>query len=221
MPEYVLSNSAAVIDSAITRVASADTTPTNTSQNMVTSGGVKSYIDDELGDFIGKTVTTESTGIDSTDNDASIPTCAAVNDAISSSGFKVASYGRLAAFNGNYSQVIPITELYDPHNIGAVANGTVTLGAGTYLVEYSGDFQRLYNSDEGDVFYIKLRHNGSTKTNDTISVTNQYGSAQYERRSSGLIVLESTQTQTVDIYGVPQDTSIRTQNVYLTVIKIS
>lgn len=48
MSEYTLSNPAAVIDSAITRVAAADSTPTNLSQNMVTSGGVKNYVDSAL-----------------------------------------------------------------------------------------------------------------------------------------------------------------------------
>lgn len=54
MSEYTLSNSAAVIDSAITRVASADTEPTANSQNMVTSGGVKAYVDGEVTALEGK-----------------------------------------------------------------------------------------------------------------------------------------------------------------------
>lgn len=45
MSEYTLSNSAAVIDAAISSVAGADATPTAGSQNMVTSGGVKTYVD--------------------------------------------------------------------------------------------------------------------------------------------------------------------------------
>jgi len=45
MSEYTLSNSAAVIDAAISSVAGADNTPTASSQNMVTSGGVKNYVD--------------------------------------------------------------------------------------------------------------------------------------------------------------------------------
>ena len=48
MNDYTLSNSAGVIDSAITRVASADTQPTSNSANMVTSGGVKQYVDDQI-----------------------------------------------------------------------------------------------------------------------------------------------------------------------------
>jgi hypothetical protein len=45
MSEYTLSNPAAVIDAAISSVAGADNTPTASSQNMVTSGGVKTYVD--------------------------------------------------------------------------------------------------------------------------------------------------------------------------------
>ena len=45
MSEYTLSNSAAVIDAAISSVAGADNAPTANSQNMVTSGGVKNYVD--------------------------------------------------------------------------------------------------------------------------------------------------------------------------------
>lgn len=51
MSEYTLSNSAAVIDSAITRVASADSEPTANSQNMVTSTGIKAYVDTEITDI--------------------------------------------------------------------------------------------------------------------------------------------------------------------------
>jgi len=54
MSEYTLSNSAAIIDSAITRVASADTEPTANSENMVTSKGVKQYVDGEVTTLEGK-----------------------------------------------------------------------------------------------------------------------------------------------------------------------
>ena len=48
MSSYTLANTAAEIDSAITRVSSADAVPTANSQSMVTSGGVKTYLDSEL-----------------------------------------------------------------------------------------------------------------------------------------------------------------------------
>jgi len=80
MSSYTLSNNAADIDAAISSVVGADATPTDGSQNMVTSGGVKTYVDGTVGVFGGKTITTEATGIGNTDNDTSIPTSAAVKD---------------------------------------------------------------------------------------------------------------------------------------------
>ena len=74
MGNYTLSNSAAVIDSAITRVASADTTPTANSQSMVTSGGVKAALDNI-------TIAKETSISGITDTDSAIPTSAAVLDA--------------------------------------------------------------------------------------------------------------------------------------------
>jgi hypothetical protein len=89
MPEYTLSNSAAIIDSSITRVASADTTPIANSQSMVTSGGVKAALDNLA---TGNTLTVDSFDAsaldDSTDGlsdtDTAIPTCAAVTDFVRS-----------------------------------------------------------------------------------------------------------------------------------------
>lgn len=74
MAEYTLSNSAAVIDSAITRVALADTTPTVNSQSMVTSGGVKAALDNI-------TIAKETSINGITNTDSAVPTSAAVLDA--------------------------------------------------------------------------------------------------------------------------------------------
>ena len=48
MGEYTLSNSAAVVDASIQKVAGADTTPRDISPLMVTSGGVKAYVDTQI-----------------------------------------------------------------------------------------------------------------------------------------------------------------------------
>tara|TARA_R110000782_G_scaffold264641_1_gene357911 strand:- start:347 stop:946 length:600 start_codon:yes stop_codon:yes gene_type:complete len=45
MAEYTLTNSAAVVDASIQKVANATTTPLDGNPNMVTSGGVKAYVD--------------------------------------------------------------------------------------------------------------------------------------------------------------------------------
>jgi len=48
MAEYTLTNTAAVVDASIQKVAGANTTPTDGSPLMVTSGGVKAYVDTEI-----------------------------------------------------------------------------------------------------------------------------------------------------------------------------
>ena len=60
MSEYTLSNSAAVIDAAISSVAGADNTPTASSQNMVTSGGVKNYVDTAIASVDADTAAIEA-----------------------------------------------------------------------------------------------------------------------------------------------------------------
>lgn len=78
MSSFTLTNVATDIDSAISRVASADTTPTANSQSMVTSGGIKTYVDGA--------VTPQETSADGiTDTDGSVPTSAAVKDYVTGS----------------------------------------------------------------------------------------------------------------------------------------
>lgn len=48
MSTFSLSNIGSEINDAIVKVHGADTTPTNASTNMVTSGGVKDYVDNKV-----------------------------------------------------------------------------------------------------------------------------------------------------------------------------
>ena len=48
MSSFTLSNTAADIDSAVARVVSADSAPTTNSANMVTSGGVVTFIEERI-----------------------------------------------------------------------------------------------------------------------------------------------------------------------------
>jgi hypothetical protein len=60
MGEYTLSNSAAVVDASIQKVAGATTTPIDGSPLMVTSGGVKAYVDTQItNNPVTATLTTE------------------------------------------------------------------------------------------------------------------------------------------------------------------
>jgi len=132
MSEYTLSNSAAVIDAAISSVAGADAAPTAGSQNMVTSGGVKTYVDGAVGDLVSKTVTTEATGIGNTDNDTSIPTSAAVKDYVDNNIIVMSGLGTLAnGASGTATSDMFImvqggmSNVEDPVYAGLTINGTL------------------------------------------------------------------------------------------------
>ena len=88
MSTYNLSQTAAEIDSAIGKVHNADTSPTQGSTSMVTSGGVYTAVNN-----IGVSalpITTEAQGIANYDNDSNVPTNAAVKDYVDSN--TVANY---------------------------------------------------------------------------------------------------------------------------------
>lgn len=87
---YTLNNTAQDIDSAITRVASADTEPVANSQNMVTSAGVKTYVDTQMSKGL-------ATGY----------TDAGTSGTATSSGFIIASAKRNST--GNVSNSIRLT----------------------------------------------------------------------------------------------------------------
>ena len=223
MANYILSNTASDINDALQKVITPDTVP-QLNDNLITSGGVKTYVDGAVGDFAGKTVTTEAIGIENTDNDTSIPTSAAVKDYVDASNLavivKTASYESASGSTSwpAPSIVLPVTEVSDPNNIGSVNSGTVTLAAGTYLVAFSGEFSED-DGDGADFYTVQLRYNGAAKTSDKI---NETGSTSTYIPISYTIFVSSDSSQTVDIYlNQTSATSLRYRNVSLNFIKLA
>ena len=147
MSSFTLTNTAGDIDSAISRVVGADTTPTAASQNMVTSSGIKSALENLA---TSNTFTVNSFAPSSIDKlegglgalDSTLPTSAAVKNYVDAvGGLKAASFKRTAEFivqNESY-QTIPITAEGDP--ILSVANNIATIPAGTYLMWHSFQYK--------------------------------------------------------------------------------
>lgn len=134
MAEYTLSNSAANIDSALTRVISADTSPTTASQNMVTSGGVKAALDSITGEDGSGSVTTSSFTQETLDtvivNDATnseIPTSKAVVDYVTDTYNTVTSAAILDTGIKYSGYTTP--QWSSVRNLG-------TLAAGGYMINY-------------------------------------------------------------------------------------
>lgn len=222
---FNLTNTATEVNTALQAVVGADTTPDGASANMVTSQGVFNHVVTELGPFKGKTLTTESTGIAATDNDTSVPTCAAVNDAIANVNTAnfVAIYQRTANGGSNSPVVVPVTETSDPNNIGSVSSGTVTLGSGTYAVSYAGDFHEDDNSTP-EVGKIELRHNGKSINTNTINETGtaNFGNTYLYESTGGSGIVSSASSQTVAIYiEHTDDKTVLYQNVKLTIVKLA
>ena len=216
MSNYILSNTASDINDALQKVITPDTEP-QLNDNLVTSGGVKTYVDGAVGDLAGKTVTTEATGIENTDNDTSIPTSAAVKDYVDTSSIKIASYAK-ASGSTSSTIVLPVTEVSDPNNIGSVSSGTVTLADGTYLVAFYGEFAEE-DADLSDFYIVTLRHNGVAKTTN---IVNETGSTSIYDTISPVIFVSSDAAQTVDILLTRvSNSTLYYRNVSLNFIKIA
>ena len=168
MSTFNLTNTATEVNTALQAVVGADTAPTAASVNMVTSGGVKTYVDNQVGDLGSKTVTTESTGIAATDNDTSIPTSAAVKDYVDNAVSYDGTYGYYRydtdnSYDVTSSRTLPLED-YDQleNNLGTVSSGEITLPAGTYMLAVNGSVTED-GSSNGEYFTIKLQHNSTNK----------------------------------------------------------
>ena len=144
MPEHTLSNTAANIDSALTRVVGADTSPTAASQNMVTSGGVKAAIDAigsgsaaiiTVDSFTGSALEDSNDGLTSTNT--AVPTSKAVVEYVGNNVFTAARSSTLSTVQSQ-------------QNVWYSATTGTTLAPGGYQIlisyQYSGDYFYLNSS---------------------------------------------------------------------------
>ena len=145
MATFTLTNSAGDIDSALQKVVSATTTPTDGSPLMVTSGGVKAYVDTQ---------------------DAALETQILANTtAIASSGLKAATLSAASGYKYWYDTnlYIPFTEQNDPDNLISVTSGVITLqSAGTYLISIEGLLQES-DGDPADYWIVQLKKGSSVQ----------------------------------------------------------
>lgn len=203
-----------------------DSTYTTVSANSATWSSGSGYDDTILqaasGDWNDAYTTVQA---ESGDWDSTYTTVSANSATWGSSGsISSASYS-IAAGSVTSTGVLNITEDFDADGIGTVSNGTVTLGAGTYMISHYGEY-REEDADSGDYYQVHTRHNSVNQTEFQINETDQSGASYqgyYARNATFLIT--SASTQTVDIYavdnsGIGTDT-LNHRNVKLTIIKLS
>ena len=128
MSNFILNNTAEEVNSAIGKVAGADNTPTDISPLMVTSGGVKAYVDSQVSAVDSRVTATEA--------DIS---------ALQGARIAVATYSRTAYTSYSNTTNLVLSESYDPENIGTVLtsgtySGGVRVSGGTYLITFTGAF---------------------------------------------------------------------------------
>jgi hypothetical protein len=140
MSTFSLSQTGTEINSAISKVHNADTSPTQGSTNMVTSGGVHTAVNN-----IGTSalpITTEAQGIANYDNDDKVPTNAAVKDYFHTylpAKFALFSISNNTSDNiDRYDQRLNVNGTVISESFASVSNGIVTLSSGTYEILLTG-----------------------------------------------------------------------------------
>ena len=204
MANFILDNTASDINTALGKVLSPDTSPTQTDA-LVTSGGVKTYVDNAV-DGLNTRVTTAESDI----------------SALQTATIGVARYSRTAVTGYSSSSIIQLTEDSDPQNIGTVLtsgtyDGGVRVSGGTYLITCTGEF----SVDEYDYFLVNLRSSGTTLLSDRI---NETGSTTTYDFVNQVYVLTVPAGSTSDIniqYQEVGRTSGYSKNVVLTLVKLT
>ena len=207
MANFILDNTASDINTALGKVLSPDTSPTQTDA-LVTSGGVKTYVDNAVDGLNTRVTTTES--------DIS---------ALQTATIGVARYSRTAVTGYPSTSIIQLTEDSDPQNIGTVLtsgdyDGGVRVSGGTYLITCIGEFSEE-DGDNNDYFLVNLRSSGTTLLSDRI---NETGSSVIYDSVNLVYVLTVPAGSTSDIniqYQEISQTTGYSKNVALTFVKLT
>jgi len=149
MANFVINQTASKIQQILNKAESPDTTPTPNSQNLVESGGVKTYVDTQVA--AGASITTASFAPsaleDSTEGitatDTAVPTSAAVKIYIDSA-----------------RGVVTLSRSTALYTVNSNTPGTATLGnvpSGVYVFYYAFQYQDLqYKSSNNGSVNIKI-----------------------------------------------------------------
>lgn len=136
MSSYTLSNNAADIDAAISSVVGADAAPIAGSQNMITSGGVKTYVDAEIGALDSRVTVLESEVAN-----LNLGTATAVSLSLTSE-FSTSSES---------FQNLPLSAQGQPPFFTDNGNNTFTILEGNYLIWFSFSYRSQYDSAANEI----------------------------------------------------------------------
>ena len=167
MSSFTLTNTAGDIDSAISRVVGADTTPTAASQNMVTSSGVKSALENLA---TSNTFTVNSFAPSSIDklegglgaSDSTLPTSAAVKDYVLSSAPTMASWQSLTRSTNQLNHLANSGNAQNDGFLIASATGRVSDEDGVISITVANNtFTTNYNRNDSGTVTVPIKKNES------------------------------------------------------------
>jgi len=144
MPTYTLNNTATDIDSALQKVVGATTTPLDQNPNMVTSGGVKAYVDTQIGS-LNSSVSATLTELENKQTAVSL--------------------GRSSQYSTTSEnfQIVPLTVQGQTNFLTDNGNNTFTLLQGSYLLWFSFQFKTYVTNHE---FEMEVRLQASSGMSD-------------------------------------------------------
>ena len=208
MANFILDNTASDINTALGKVLSPDTSPTQTDA-LVTSGGVKTYVDNAVDGLNTRVTTTES--------DIS---------ALQTATVRVARYSRSANTYYSGTSIVQLTEDSDPDNIGTVLtsgdyDGGVQVGAGTYLITCIGEFYED-DGDNNDYFLVNLRSSGTTLLSHRINETEGKSTGDYESVNQVYVLTVpagSTKDINIQFQEISHSNNAYSRNVSLTLVR--
>jgi hypothetical protein len=226
MANFVINQTASEIQQILNKAESPDTTPTPNSQNLVESGGVKTYVDTQVA--AGASITTASFAPsaleDSTEGltatDTAVPTSKAVFDAVDAASSKIASLtGPAGTVTVGTDAVVPFTITSDPSNIVSVSGGVITPAPnGVYQLILTGEF-REDDSDTNDYYIVKLQVNTTTLASEIINEVGSSSSTYKSVNITGVTAVTGSETFRCFLNRV-SNTSLSYRNVKLIVIKL-
>ena len=196
MANYEINLTATQIEAALNK-AHSPATAVDTTQNLVESGAIKSYVDTQVSagaaittaSFAGSALEDADDGLTATDT--AVPTSKAVSEAIDAKSVKIAQLSTVDNTSATLSSSIiaPFTISSDPSNIISVdSNGVITVAeAGIYQIALKGEFRENDNSSS-DYYKVQILLDSSSVAEIVISETGYV----YEPKTLSSTLLLST-----------------------------
>jgi hypothetical protein len=228
MSDYDLSLTGAQIDAALSKVHNADVTPTNGSQNMVTSDAVHDAVNDIQ--FANLNSNLVSTDLSSGNNNITVPTTQAVVNHVNTNSYvaanNVAYFTAADGSRNSNGNIGSWTEVSDPGNFCSINGSLIEIAGDTICtVIYSGRFDRSSSNQDYD-YHFQLYTTGTngghvaTPTNSG-EIPHNFGNGYYFSHTSGFNKKGDNTVAYAGIYINDRASSgnVAYQDVAITVIK--